>query len=33
LSKDKFVETIEETIQPLLQIAGNMGFENEWEYA
>src|SRR6056297_1401705 len=33
LPKDKFVETLEETIQPLLQIAGNMGFENEWEYA
>jgi len=33
IPKGKFVETLEETIRPLLQIAGNMGFEDEWEYA
>ena len=32
LPKGQFVQTLEETIQPLLQIAGNMGFEEGWEY-
>ncbi|MBS3775452.1 MAG: hypothetical protein KGY70_09705, partial [Bacteroidales bacterium] len=32
LSCSAFVGTIKDTVQPLLQIAGNMGFEEGWEY-
>ena len=32
LPSSAFVETIKDTVHPLLQIAGNMGFEVGWEY-
>jgi hypothetical protein len=30
--RQQFRETLGETIRPLMQIAGNMGFEEEWRY-